>query len=148
MTEVFYRDDYMWNPRTCDCECWKAFNIGEYLNFKNWSSKKHLIGKLVLESEDEILNTTETSLDDKKVTSKKDNCLIHTISLIIICLLLLAAVSIGCYYYYTRYWTKKEYVVSCSYKMNYLKEIHIKNPTCYYFDDIFKIEDFNSINIR
>ena len=52
------------------------------------------------------------------------------------CLLLLAVVSIGCYYYYTRYWIKKEYVVSYSYKMNYLKEIHIKNPTCYYFDDI------------
>ena len=28
--------------------------------------EKHLTGKLVLECEDEILNTTETLLDDKK----------------------------------------------------------------------------------
>ena len=30
---------------------------------------------------------------------------------------------------------------------NELKEIHIKNRTCYYFDDIIKIEDFNFNNI-
>ena len=28
-----------------------------------------------------------------------------------------------------------------------LKEIDIKNPTCNYFDDIIKIEDFNLDNI-
>ena len=27
--------------------------------------------------------------------------------------------------------------------MNNLKEINIKNLTCYYFDDIIKFEDFN-----
>ena len=28
-----------------------------------------------------------------------------------------------------------------------LKDINIKNRTCYYFDDIIKIEDFNLVNI-
>ena len=28
-----------------------------------------------------------------------------------------------------------------------LKEINIKNHTCYYFDDIIKVEDFNLDNI-
>ena len=28
-----------------------------------------------------------------------------------------------------------------------LKEIDIKHPACYYFDDIIKIEDFDSKNI-
>ena len=27
-----------------------------------------------------------------------------------------------------------------------LKKDHIKNRTCYYFDDIIKIEDFNLLN--
>ena len=40
-------------------------------NMNNCSCEKRLIGKLVLECEDEILNTTETSLDDKKETYKK-----------------------------------------------------------------------------
>ena len=57
----------MWNHITCDCECNKACKIDE-IDIKNCSCKKRLIGKLVLVCEDEILNITETSLDDKKVT--------------------------------------------------------------------------------
>ena len=99
----------MWNPVTCHCECNKACKIDEYLDIKNCSSKKPLSSKLVLLCEDEILNTTETSLVDKKVTRKKSNCLIYTISLLIICLLLLAVISVSCYYYHTKYLNKKEY---------------------------------------
>ena len=83
-------------------------------------AKKCLIGKLVLACEDEILNTTQTSLDDKKVTREENNCLIRTISLIIICLLLLT-VSIAWYYYYTRNWVNKEYKISYWYKMTNFK---------------------------
>ena len=60
------QDDYMWNPRKCDCEWNKACKIDEYLDIKNCSCEKRLIGKLVLACEGEISNTTETSLDDKK----------------------------------------------------------------------------------
>ena len=48
------------------------------MNQKNCSCEKRLIGKLVLECEDEILNTTETLLNDKKVACARNNCLIHT----------------------------------------------------------------------
>ena len=97
----------MWNSSICDFECNKACKIDNYLGIKNCSCEKRLISKLVLECEDEILNATENSIDDKKVTCKKYNCLIQTISLVIICLLLLAAVSIGCYYYYAGNWIKE-----------------------------------------
>ena len=56
-------------------------------------------------------------------------------------------VPIGCYYYYIRDWIKKEHVVSYRYEMNNLKEVNIKNLTCYYFIDIIKIEDFYFDNI-
>ena len=36
------------------------------LEIQNCSCEKHLIGTWVSECQDEILNTTETSLDDKK----------------------------------------------------------------------------------
>ena len=88
-------------------ECNKAGKIDEYWDIKNCSCKKCLIGKLVLECKKEILNTIETSLDDEKEACEKNNCLIHMMSLVIICLLLLAVASIGCYYYYTRDWIKK-----------------------------------------
>ena len=102
----------MWNPSTCDYECNKACKIDEYSYIKKCSCEKRLIGKRVLTCEDEMLNTIETSLDNKKEPCHKDNCLIHPISLVIICLLLLALVSIDCYYYYTREWIIKEQVLS------------------------------------
>ena len=43
---------------------------------KTCSCKNRLIGKLVLEYEDEILNTTENSLANKKVLCKKVMALI------------------------------------------------------------------------
>ena len=59
-----------------------------------------LFVKLVLACEDEILNITAASFDDKKVTCQKCNYLIHTISLVIICLLSLVVISISSNYYY------------------------------------------------
>ena len=43
----------------------------------------------------------------------------------------------------------KKLISKICYKMesNELKEIDIKNPTCYYFDDLIKIEDFDVVNI-
>ena len=98
----------MWNPSTCDCEHNKPCKIDEYLNIKNCPCKKRPIGKLVLGCEDEILNTTESSLDDKKITWKS-NYLIHTISLVAKCLWLLVAIFINYYYFYTKDWIKKKY---------------------------------------
>ena len=91
----------MWNPSTYECN--KACKSDEYLTTKNFSCKKRLIGKLVLECEDKILNTIETSLDDKKkYHTKKDSYLIHTILLVTICLFLTIVIFISCYCYYTR----------------------------------------------
>ena len=56
---------------TCDCECNNTCKIDEYLHIKGCSCEKHLIGKLVLACEDNILSTTETSIDEKSVTHKK-----------------------------------------------------------------------------
>ena len=41
------------------------------LDTKNCSLEKRLIGKLLLKCEDEMLNTTETSLNDKKKPCEK-----------------------------------------------------------------------------
>ena len=62
---------YMWNPSTCCCECNKACKIDKYLDTKNCLCEKSLIGKLLLKCEDEVLNTTETLLDDKKRNMRK-----------------------------------------------------------------------------
>ena len=108
----FCKNYCIWNPSTCDCKCHKACRIDEYLDIKNCSYEKRLIGKLVLECEDEISATIETLLNDKKVAYAESNSLIYTIPLVIICLLLLVVASICRYYYYTTNWIRKEHVVS------------------------------------
>ena len=56
---------------TCDSKTKRTCEFGKYLDIKNCSQEISLFGKLVLPFEDEILNITETSLPDKKVTHKK-----------------------------------------------------------------------------
>ena len=46
----------MWNPSRCYCSFNEACKIDEYLNAKNCSCEKQLIGKSVFECEDEILS--------------------------------------------------------------------------------------------
>ena len=52
----------MWNLSTYDCECNKACKV------VNCLCKNHLFGNFILACEDEILNTTETSVVDKKLS--------------------------------------------------------------------------------
>ena len=103
-----YEKGYMWNPSMCDCECKKACKFDEYLDITNCSCKIRLIVKLVLECEDKTSKTIETLLDVKKLACAKINCLIHTISLVIICFLLLVVVCVSCYSYYTKYRPKQK----------------------------------------
>ena len=112
MIGFLVKHDYIFNPSTYDCECKKACKIHEYSNIKKCSCRKRLIGKLVLKCEDEILNATETLFNNKHVACAKTNCLIHTISLVIIYLLLLAVICVSCYFYYAKYQPKYKHLIS------------------------------------
>ena len=103
------KNDYMWNPSTCNCEYNKACKSDRYLDIKNSSFEERVIGKLVLECEDEILNTTETLLNHKKIAFEKIIPLIHTIPLVITCLLLLFVICVRCYFYITKYQPKQKH---------------------------------------
>ena len=79
----------MLNSSTCHCGSNKTRKIFEYLDIKNVSGEKYLFDKLGLTCGDEILNITTASLNRKKITCEKNNCLILTIYVVIIHLLLL-----------------------------------------------------------
>ena len=64
----------MWNSSTGDCKCNKACKIDKCLDIKNFLCKKRQLGKLALAFEDQIFNTTETSLEHNM---QKNYCLIH-----------------------------------------------------------------------
>ena len=85
------------------CEIFKNTFFTEHLPWllldnKNCSCKKCPSAKLVLACEYEILNTTKTSFDDKKVTCNKK----HSYDFIGIYMLVISD------FHYTRDWIKKE----------------------------------------
>ena len=88
------------------------YKIDEYVNIKTCSCGKSNFDKLMLTCEDKLLNTTETSLDDKKVTCEKSNCLIHTMSFVIIYLLLLIVICVSRYFSYTNMDQNKNITIS------------------------------------
>ena len=61
----FCEKDFLWNPSKRDYQCNKAYKIDEFLDITNCYCEKHLIGKLLVEYEDEILSATKTLLNTK-----------------------------------------------------------------------------------
>ena len=45
---------FIWNPSNCECECDKSYDIGEYLDYKNFNYRKKIIDKLVEECSENI----------------------------------------------------------------------------------------------
>ena len=39
--------DFIWNPSSCECECDKNCDIGEYLDYENCKYRKKLVDKLI-----------------------------------------------------------------------------------------------------
>ena len=69
------------------------------------------------------------------MTCEKNNCLFHTVLLIIICFLLLVVISLQ------DIWWKRKMCYGIWCKVNSVKEINIKNRTYYFFDDIINIRN-------
>ena len=55
---------FIWNPSNCECECDKACDVGEYLDYENCKCRKKLVDKLV----DECTEIVEVKL------AKKNSC--------------------------------------------------------------------------
>ena len=38
---------FIWNPSNCECECDKACDVGEYLDYENCKCRKKLVAPLI-----------------------------------------------------------------------------------------------------
>ena len=59
---------FNWNPSNCECECNKSCDVRKYLDYKNFKSRKRLVGKLV---EEYNKNLDEKDLHPTKLNSNK-----------------------------------------------------------------------------
>ena len=91
--------DFFWNPRNCECECDRSWDIGEYLNYENCKCKKKLIDKLV----EECPETNNKVKLDKITRSENENkhkfssCALYIVLFLIIFTI---NVGIGTYFVY------------------------------------------------
>ena len=59
---------FIWNPRNCEFECDKSYDIGEYLDYLNCKCRKRLVDKLVEEC---TKNIEEVEINSKNEQENK-----------------------------------------------------------------------------
>ena len=71
---------FIWNASNCECECDKACDIGEYLDYENCKRRKILVDKLVDECTEtfEELKRTKITLAENENSYKFSSCTVYT----------------------------------------------------------------------
>ena len=96
---------FIWNPNKCECECDKACDVGEYLNFENCKCRKKLADKLV----DECSETVEKVKLAKITLAENENmykCVSCTLYIVLFSIIFTISVGIatcfGFFYWYSK----------------------------------------------
>ena len=96
---------FTWNPSTCECECDKSCDVGEYSDYGNCKCRKKLIDKLVekckenVDGNEMIYNTT---LNDYEKVCK--SCTIYIVLLIIF---FITSINISSVFIYFHWYLKR-----------------------------------------
>ena len=93
---------FIWNPSNCECECDKACDVGEYLDYENCKCRKKLVAPL---TEDCTETVKEVNL--VKITLAKNENSSCTVHIVLPSIFLTINVGIVTYYVYLQCYTKK-----------------------------------------
>ena len=92
---------FIWNPSNCQCECDKACDVGEYLDFSK--CRKNLFDKLVEEC--------TTNIDEVKIASEnehKSKCSSCTLYIVLFSIIFTIIIGITTYFVYSHWYLKKK----------------------------------------
>ena len=86
----------IWNPSNWKCECNRACDFSEYLDYKNCICKKRSVNKLV--------ECNKTIDEEVKIFDKnEDKCNSGTVYIVLFSVFLIINVRIGAYFSYYKY---------------------------------------------
>ena len=90
----------IWNPSNCECECDKYCNIGEYLDYSNYTCRKKLFNKLVKECTENIneVKLVEITPFENKNNYEYNSCKVY-IALMIVVFTIFTGITIYFIYY-------------------------------------------------
>ena len=77
---------FIWNPSNCECECGKACDVGEYLDYENCKCRKKLVDKLVEECAGTVeeVKLAKITLAENKNKYKCSSCTLHIVLMIVV----------------------------------------------------------------
>ena len=73
----------MWNPNTCECQCDKWCKTGQYLDHKNCVCKNKLIGRLIEECTNVMINNNKDNIINNNNNNNNNTYLILFIIILI-----------------------------------------------------------------
>ena len=76
----------IWNPSSCECECDKACDVGEYLNFENCKCRKKLVDKLVDECTETVeeVKLAKITLAENENSYKCSSCTVYIVLMVVV----------------------------------------------------------------
>ena len=82
--------EFIWNPSSCECECDKLWDIGEYFDYSNCKCRKNLFDKLTEKCTENI--------DEVEISSKnehKNECSSCTLCIVLFSIVFTISIGIG-----------------------------------------------------
>ena len=72
---------FIWNPSNCECECGKACDVGEYLDYENCKCKKKLVDKFVDECTETVeeVKLPKITLAENEFSYKCSSCTVYIV---------------------------------------------------------------------
>ena len=77
---------FIWNPSNCECECDKACDVGEYLNYENCKCRKKIVDKLAEECTEivEEMKRATITLAKNENKHKGSSCTMNIVLMIVV----------------------------------------------------------------
>ena len=86
----------IWNPSNCECECDKSYDVGVYVDYETWKSRKKLVDKLVEECTENIDKVKIAGM----VLFEHGNQCSYTICVVLAVIAWTISIGIGAYFAY------------------------------------------------
>ena len=77
---------FIWNPSNCECECDKACDVGEYLDYENCKCRKKLVAPLIEECTETVeeVKLAKITLAENENSYKCSSCTVYIVLMIVV----------------------------------------------------------------
>ena len=77
---------FIWNASNCECECDKACDVGENLDYENYKCRKKLVASLIEEYTETVeeVKLAKITLAENESENKYSSCTVYIVLMIVV----------------------------------------------------------------